>query len=790
MKLNSALASFLALAAAAMSPSAVIAADPQCVPATANLLVNGSFEATKMTPDRTWDEFSQDKVPGWKSLNGQGIELWSTGMFPAAVDGINLLEIDRNINKVDYLYQDIQTVAGQKYEVSFYIRARQANMVGTEDETAVFIWNKQETSYKAPSANVWTKITTFVEGTGGLDHFGIRESTAAGANTSYGPLLDDFRLIGLSCTAAPTTAPTVAPTMAPTAPRIIVTPRTIDGKPLSDDSNNKCFATGEENLLVNGSFEATKVTSAQYWDEFSQDKVPGWKSMHGQGIELWTTGMKPDAVDGVNLLEIDRDINKVDYLYQDIQTIPGQKYEVSFYIRARQAKMAGTEDETAVFIWNEQETSYTAPSADVWTQIITIVEGTGGLDHFGIRESTEAGANTSYGPLLDDFRLIAASCEGDDHGDDFDFPVDDPVVDPLPPTEVPVETLPPTEAPVKAPTAAPTKAPTAAPTKAPTAAPTKAPTAAPTKAPTAAPTKAPTAAPTKAPTKAPITDGTTRSGDKPQTGGGGGDPHFKTWTGHKYDYHGECDLVLVHSPTFAGGRGLRVHIRTTRIKYYSYIERIAVQIGSDVMEFANDLEQWTLNGTAAPREGQPHLGGYKVQTFQKAHALSIRLNDKTLSKIDLFRRRNGMPYVVVDGGHDQQMFEGSLGLIGDWETGRMLARDGQTELTDATAFALEWQVRDTEPMLFATARFPQFPQVCTPPQKRLGGRLGDSHMLKKAEHVCQAWKEDKEDCIFDVMATRDTRNAEEAPVHHTATHNVLHHDDNDAAAVVVVLADA
>jgi hypothetical protein len=29
--------------------------------------------------------------------------------------------------------------------------------------------------------------------------------------------------------------------------------------------------------------------------------------------------------------------------------------------------------------------------------------------------------------------------------------------------------------------------------------------------------------------------------------------------------------------SIATGRGLRVHIRTTRIKYYSYMEQIAVQ---------------------------------------------------------------------------------------------------------------------------------------------------------------------------------------------------------------------
>lgn len=40
-----------------------------------------------------------------------------------------------------------------------------------------------------------------------------------------------------------------------------------------------------------------------------------------------------------------------------------------------------------------------------------------------------------------------------------------------------------------------------------------------------------------------------------------GDPHFQTWTGLRFDYHGECDLVLLSAPMFEGGP-LDIHIRT------------------------------------------------------------------------------------------------------------------------------------------------------------------------------------------------------------------------------------
>lgn len=215
-------------------------------------------------------------------------------------------------------------------------------------------------------------------------------------------------------------------------------------------------------------------------------------------------------------------------------------------------------------------------------------------------------------------------------------------------------------------------------------------------------------------------------------------------------------LVLLDNPDFADGLGLRVHIRTTRVKYYSYIERIAVSIGSEVLEFANSVDTWLLNGKQRP-DKHSKFAGYQVKRLKKH--ISIRFGGEGNPRIELWTRKNGMPYVVVDGGKTE-LFKGSHGLLGDWSTGTKVARDGETILDDAETYALEWQVRDTEPMLFDNARYPQFPTVCVPPKKRLGNRLGDSHMRKAAEKVCAAWEEDKDECIFDAMATRDLSGVE------------------------------
>lgn len=85
------------------------------------------------------------------------------------------------------------------------------------------------------------------------------------------------------------------------------------------------------------------------------------------------------------------------------------------------------------------------------------------------------------------------------------------------------------------------------------------------------------------------------------SGGGGGpagsfgDPHVKTWVGQQYDYHGECDLVLVSSEKFANGLGLDIHIRTTIRDDWSYISATALRIGEDILE-VHSFGKYYLNG--------------------------------------------------------------------------------------------------------------------------------------------------------------------------------------------------
>jgi hypothetical protein len=116
--------------------------------------------------------------------------------------------------------------------------------------------------------------------------------------------------------------------------------------------------------------------------------------------------------------------------------------------------------------------------------------------------------------------------------------------------------------------------------------------------------------------------------------------------------------------------------------------------------------------------------------------------------------------VLIEQGQSEN-FGDSVGLMGDFQKGRMIARDGETVLDDANAYGQEWQVLDTEPSLFQTVRFPQHPQVCKlpPPMrvKQLRRRLTESSSVDElaAEKACEHWGEGKDDCVFDVLATGD-----------------------------------
>jgi hypothetical protein len=76
------------------------------------------------------------------------------------------------------------------------------------------------------------------------------------------------------------------------------------------------------------------------------------------------------------------------------------------------------------------------------------------------------------------------------------------------------------------------------------------------------------------------------------------DPHFSTWRGKHFDFHGECDLMLLQSREFESALGLDVHILTQMRRDMSYISGAALRIGLDVLDVESG-GPYFLNGVAS-----------------------------------------------------------------------------------------------------------------------------------------------------------------------------------------------
>ncbi|CAJ1932061.1 unnamed protein product [Cylindrotheca closterium] len=252
--------------------------------------------------------------------------------------------------------------------------------------------------------------------------------------------------------------------------------------------------------------------------------------------------------------------------------------------------------------------------------------------------------------------------------------------------------------------------------------------------------------------------------------GSNGDPHFKTWHNQHFEYHGQCDLVLTKDPDFADGLGIDVHIRTKLVRHWSYIKNAVIRIGNDILE---------IEGSSVEFDSKPHywinyesqgelsqFAGFPVKMFsQQGTAVT-----KNRIEIDLSSVYPGQKIVlstykefvkVSFENANEESFGTSVGMLGDFNTGQTLARDGVTVLDDFTDLGHEWQVLPSDKHLFREASAPQFPETCIDPEDPRGDRRrrldGSSIGEEEAETACAGIKDelDRKDCVYDILATQD-----------------------------------
>lgn len=245
----------------------------------------------------------------------------------------------------------------------------------------------------------------------------------------------------------------------------------------------------------------------------------------------------------------------------------------------------------------------------------------------------------------------------------------------------------------------------------------------------------------------------------------GGEPHFKTWHALWYDYHGECDMVLLHAPSFANGLGLDIHIRTRIRNDYSFIESVAIKIDNDILEVGG-WGQYVYNGVAGGSLLDATVGPFELTynpESKKVHHFQIGAGNRVV------KVKTVKDFVSVSlSDHPQaEDFSDSEGMLGQYGSEGLFGRDGTTMFTldNINEFGQEWQVRPEEPKLFENVdREPQFPAQCLLPQvsTREQRRLGERGVSEEqARQACSGWDAShRPKCVYDVLATGDLELAE------------------------------
>jgi hypothetical protein len=236
--------------------------------------------------------------------------------------------------------------------------------------------------------------------------------------------------------------------------------------------------------------------------------------------------------------------------------------------------------------------------------------------------------------------------------------------------------------------------------------------------------------------------------------------------------------VLLDNKDFHYGLGMDIHIRTTHEAFYSYIQEAAIRIGTDILEFAGD--DFYINGVLGSDSDLPTtIGGgggnddsslfrLNPPTFTETGKAKHYVLDLNHGDYILFYKYKQFMGVQVHG--QPQDFATSIGLLGNYYTSQMLARDGKTVLHNADEFGAEWQVQpgDKNVQLFRTVRAPQHPQASCKPvpetqsrRRRLHEEEEDSELAQAAEDACAKKSSlDFDFCVQDVLATKDLGMAE------------------------------
>lgn len=150
------------------------------------LITNGSFEQNRIGAN-SWT--IKSALDGW-NIGSKGVEV-RNNVAGTAQNGNNFLELDSTANS--WISQTINTVAGGKYDLSFYYSPRQNTAAATNGIDV--LWNgnllKHVEQDNFTSKTNWFKIELSMFAVGSLSNLSFQ---ASGISDSIGGSLDNVSL--------------------------------------------------------------------------------------------------------------------------------------------------------------------------------------------------------------------------------------------------------------------------------------------------------------------------------------------------------------------------------------------------------------------------------------------------------------------------------------------------------------------------------------------------------------------------------------------------------------------
>jgi len=159
------------------------------------------------------------------------------------------------------------------------------------------------------------------------------------------------------------------------------------------------------------------------------------------------------------------------------------------------------------------------------------------------------------------------------------------------------------------------------------------------------------------------------------------DPHFKTFGGKRYDFHGGCPLVLVQSDF------MDIHIETEVKTGYSSIQSVGFRMN---MEMDDPV---FIDKNTDVTEFPKMLGRYEFNYVAATQRYELILDDGQYVTVSAW---NGKPSsVMVHGLKDS--FGDAKGMCGEWDADEndLLDRNGD-DMDNGNDMGAEWKVRTAD----------------------------------------------------------------------------------------------